>query len=88
MDYFGWKQVAIVYDIEDVFFRIQGLALNSALKNDDKYKRPFDIEYDSKKNPDFDDILVEASKHARSMFENHFRFSNSTTYLIENYDNS
>ena len=65
LDYFQWKHVAILYDIEDVFFRIQGQALIQALRNDDTYPRPFDLEYDSKKDPPFDDMLEEASKHAR-----------------------
>ena len=65
MKMFGWSHMTIVYDTWDVLMRIQATALKKALLTDPYYPRPYDIEFDTTKNPDYFEILTEASNHAR-----------------------
>lgn len=66
LNHFSWNHVAIIYDYNDVLMEIQGKALTQALRDDDDFARPYDISFDTTKNPDFKSFLLEASLHARS----------------------
>ena len=68
MDEFGWKHVAILFDNADPLMRVQGNAIRTALREDPRYPRPYDIEFSTNKNPNFRSMLQEASRHARGLF--------------------
>ena len=63
---YSWKHVAILYDIHDVLMRVQGSALTNSLRREEQLPRPYDVSFDTTKHPDFDELLTEASQHARS----------------------
>ena len=62
---FNWKHTAIIYDEYDVLMRVQGSALIRSLVEEASLPRPYNIVFDTTKNPDFSSFLDEASKHAR-----------------------
>ena len=68
MDQFQWKHVAIIFDNHDPLMRLQGDAIRTALREDPRYPRPYDIEFSTVKNPNFKAMIQEASQHARGIF--------------------
>ena len=59
--------MAILYDIHDILMEIQGTALTTALREHPDFARPYDIPFDTTKNPDFRQMLVETRRHARGI---------------------
>ena len=73
LDHFGWKHVAIIFENLNLLNQVQGAALRTALREDPRYPRPYDIEYAANSNPDFKAMLKEAGRHARGeTFDNPF----------------
>lgn len=68
MNHFSWRHIAIIYDTYDVLMRIQGTALKKSLVADAAYPRPYDITFDTRKNPNYAAMLNEAGRHARGEF--------------------
>ena len=68
MVHFKWRHMVIVYDTHDVLMRIQGTALKKAFVADPAFPRPYDIEFDTTKYPDYSGILDEARQQARGEY--------------------
>lgn len=44
---------------------VQGIALSKALREDGRYQRPYILDFDTTKSPDFEYMLKSASEHSR-----------------------
>ena len=75
MDHFHWKHVAIIFDNIDPLMRLQGDAIRTALREDPRYPRPYDIEFSTTKNPNFKAMMEEASQHARGLYHMFYYYS-------------
>ncbi len=65
LDSFEWKHIAIIFDNHDVLMRVQGEAIRQALREDERYPRPYDIEFSTAHNPNFKSMIEEARQYAR-----------------------
>ena len=86
LSFFDWYHTAIIYDVYGILTRLQGLTLNTALRDDPRYPRPFVITFDARLTIDYDEMLLEASKYARgrccSIIVENFMSSKVNPYFI------
>ncbi|XP_060079814.1 atrial natriuretic peptide receptor 1-like [Ylistrum balloti] len=62
---YSWQHIAVIYDVDYIFFELAGGNLVRDFHNDASFPRPLDLQFQASKLADPGSLLIEASKEAR-----------------------
>ncbi|XP_021348353.1 atrial natriuretic peptide receptor 1-like [Mizuhopecten yessoensis] len=62
---YNWRHIAVIYDVDYIFFELAGGNLVRDFHNDISMPRPLDLQFQASKHADPGSLLIEASKQAR-----------------------